>query len=810
MKSEKIDYKQIWSLFLKYKWLYVILLPLALAAAYLYLQFAQPKYESKALLLLKENERTKHLSEQSIFAEFGLWDNNKNLENETMVLKAMPALKEVVEKLELQYKYVELDGWKKRELHSKSPVKVLSWQPSEYNSFVEGILTILGDNHFQFVVDKKDIYRGEFGKNLILPEGVVTFTLIQKTKNKNPLEITISPVLDVAESLFAEIEVGILGENSSTIQISYKDVVAERTAAVLEELINRYNKKSVSEKNEIFENTIEMINERIKLINDELSSAESDVEQYKRRFNMVELSTEGTLLLNEVNAQNKEISKLEVEVDILNSVEELLLSNKNDFEFVPSNTNMTNLTLANQLEKFNEHLRERDKLRNELGPSHPELILAEKQLQNLRETIIENIQTIKSDLLLANNANYKLRSSLQKRLKSLPRMERELLEMERQKNIKEDLYLYLLQKREESAISLAITSPTGSVIEPANVPLRPAGPIHAQIWLIAGFLGLFLPTGLAFLSESNNTKIQFERDIKKITKVPVIGALAYSRKKHKDLVVLRNSQSAVTEMFRMLRANLAFIIPGKKLKTLLITSSISSEGKSFATLNLGMTQALAGKKVLILELDLRKPNGDVYKPAKRAKKGVVNYLVNPMVNEKDIITNSGIHPNLDIIYSGPIPPNPNELILSARLSLLVNKMKETYDFILIDAPPVGIVSDALIMNYLADATMFLVRAGLTRKAHLEIIDDISTREKLPRPFIVLNAVRLNRPGGYREGFGASYGKGYGYYRKDKTNIFGRLKLNMKQNKSKQSKNGSEHTNGVVQENGVHATEKINI
>jgi Mrp family chromosome partitioning ATPase len=180
-----------------------------------------------------------------------------------------------------------------------------------------------------------------------------------------------------------------------------------------------------------------------------------------------------------------------------------------------------------------------------------------------------------------------------------------------------------------------------------------------------------------------------------------------------------------------------------------------------------------------------------------------------MVNEMDIITNSGIHPNLDIIYSGPIPPNPNELILSARLSLLVNKMKEKYDFILIDAPPVGIVSDALIMNYLADATMFVVRSGLTRKAHLEIIEDINKREKLPRPFIVLNAVRLDRPGGYREGFGASYGKGYGYYRKDKTNIFGRLKLTFKEHNGAIHKKGAENPNGIVAENGIHKSEIIN-
>ncbi len=775
MKEGQISLKHLGRLAVKYKYLFALCLIIALASGYVYLNYTQPKYEAQALLQLENNERSSSLTEQAIFAEFGILERKKNLENETMVLKSVPSVTQVVEQLELQYSYVALGRWSKRDLYKSSPVKVLTWEPREEGASLLGVLEHEGGNRFSLAVDG-EYYFAEFGKLLPLPDGDLIMALVDQEVSGFPIEIKISPPISVAEGLVKELDVAILGENSSTIQISMRDVVAERASDILKLVVDNYLTFSTDDKNQVFKNTISLINERIRLINDELTDAELSVEEYKQRFNMVELSTESTLLLNELAGQNKEISRVAVEVDILQSVEDFLLSNKDKFEFVPTNTNISNLTLANQLGKFNEILAERDRLSNNLGPSHPDLLLAHKQLQNLRATIIENIRSIKSDLMLANGANRRMKSDMQARLKSLPTMERELLEMERQKSIKENLYLYLLQKREEAAISLAITRPSGRVVQPSYVPLDTVSPVKAQVWIIACFMGLFLPSLIVLLIESSNTKIVYESDVKRATRVPLVGALGYSKKKLKDLVVIRNSKSAVTEMFRMLRANLAYILPDQDLKTLLVTSSISSEGKSFISLNLGMTQAMAGKKVVILELDLRKPNGDVYRPAKTGKIGVVNYLVNPMLTVEEIVCNSGLHSNLDIIGSGPIPPNPHELILSARLADLVNELKERYDFVIVDAPPVGLVSDALVLNYFADATLYVVRAGVTKKAHLEIINDIYKKGKLPRPFIVLNGVKLNQPGGYREGYGAAYGRGYGYYRRDKSTLFGRLKM----------------------------------
>ena len=281
---------------------------------------------------------------------------------------------------------------------------------------------------------------------------------------------------------------------------------------------------------------------------------------------------------------------------------------------------------------------------------------------------------------------------------------------------------------------MAVTAPIGKIVEPAQIPYNPISPKGSQIWFIALFLSLAIPTGLILLFESLNDKVQDETSIAKATKVPLLGSIANSRRKSHQ-VVKEKSSSIVAEMFRLLRANLNYLTPGEDLNVVLITSSFSGEGKSFIAMNLGMTQALTGKRVLLLELDLRKPKQELYMGIERPKQGVVDYLVDSNVSSSQIIRNSGMHPNLDVIVSGPKPPNPSELILSNRLRELVAELRETYDFIILDTPPVGMVADALQMKDIPQATMYIVRAGYTRIPQLQIIEDIPARKKCRVPLL---------------------------------------------------------------------------
>ncbi|MBK9335921.1 MAG: polysaccharide biosynthesis tyrosine autokinase [Lewinellaceae bacterium] len=757
MGDNQFNLKQLFYKGLGYWYFFAIALLATLSGAYFYLQYTMPVYRSEGMILIKDDENSGQPSEELFFSELGMGKKNKTLENETLVLTSTPLMMEVVKKLNLQYQYTSIDGLKKRALYKDTPVQVVSWQPAADDVEVYGVLTDNGRGGYQFEIEETDqVFNGEFGKELQLPMGTLTLSHRPGEYANTQIGIYILSVYGTARGLADVLKVEIMGEQSSTLKLSIKDHSAERAHDIIAELMEAYNANSVTIRNKAYENTIEMVNERVRMIADNLSDEERNLEAYRRNNEIMDLGAEGTQLMAEMSSFNKEITAAEVQLQIMAAVEDFLMKNRNNFEFVPTNLNLNNLTLTNQLERFNQLLIERERLESSLGPAHPDLLLTQKEIQNLRQTIIENIRSIKNDLQLVSNSSKGARSTLENRMYSMPRRQREELEIERQKNVTENLYLYLLQKREEAAVSLAVTAPKGRVVEPASINYAKLSPKGSQIWMVALFLGFAIPIGLIFFLENLNDKVQKEEDITQATSVALGGTLGLSNSKEK-LVVRENSRTAIAEMFRLLRANLAYIAPGADIKTLLMTSSTSGEGKSFIALNLGMSLALSGKKVLIVELDLRKPKQETYMSIEPAEEGIVNYLIDHAMKPSKILRNTGLHLNLDFIGSGPVPPNPGELILSARLRDLLSQMRERYDFIILDAPPVGLVADALQMKDLADATMYVVRMGYTHKGQLQIVEDIAQKDKLPRPFIVLNAVPVNKPGQT-----GSYAYGYGY------------------------------------------------
>lgn len=782
MGNNQFDLKQLFYKGLRYWYFFAIMLTATLSGAYFYLQYAMPVYKSEGMILIKDDENSGQPTEELFFAELGLGKKNKTIENETLILTSTPLMLEVVKKLNLHYQYTSIDGFKKRVLYKNSPVQVVSWHPEDPETELYGVLTDNGRGGFQLDVEEYgEMYNGEFGKELVLPTGSLTLTRKPGKYANTQIGILILSEYGTARGLAGDLKVEIMGEQSSTLKISLKDHSAERARDVIAELMEAYNANSVAIRNKAHENTINMVNERVQMIAETLSDAERNLQVYRQSNEIVELGAEGTQLMVEMSSYNKDITHSEVQLKILETVEDFLARNRNNFEFVPTNLSLNNLTLTAQLGQFNQLLSDRKRLEVTLGSAHPDLVLVQREIQNLRETIIENIRSIKSDLQIMSNATINARSTLEGRMTSLPRRQRELLEIERQKDVKEKLYLYLLQKREEAAVSLAVTAPKGRIVEPAVVNYAKLSPKGSQIWLIALFLGLAIPIGLIMFLDSLNDKVQTEDDISRATAVTLCGVLGMSNSKEK-LVVRENSRTAIAEMFRLLRANLSYVAPGVDLKTLIMTSSTSGEGKSFIALNLGMSLALSGKKVLIVELDLRKPKQETYMSIEPSEEGVVNYIIDHSLKSSRIIRNTGLHLNLDFIGSGSVPPNPGELILSARLRELIAEMREKYDFIILDAPPVGLVADVLQMKDLADASMYVVRANYTHKGQLQIVDDIAKKDKLNRPFIVFNGVQLNKPG--QTGYTYAYGYGYG---NGKGNSYYEPERHSKHNKNGQSK-----------------------
>jgi tyrosine-protein kinase Etk/Wzc len=791
MEAGKLDYLLLLKKGLRYWYLYLVMLAGFVFLAIAYLKYKQPAYSASIQILIEDDKDSRRLSEETLFSELGFGKVSNNLLNEMAILISSPLIKQVVEKLELQYRYFSIDGWIKREMYKHSPVEVISWEPSWSEAGFHGVLSADKVGGYQLEIKDKslgdnNVFSGEFGKSLRLPMGRLTLSNRESSHIPGQIGIQVLSTGQMAGMLKDKLDIRMSNEKASLVEIAMKDVAPERIHDVLTAIVREYNQNSVDKKNQVFENTIDLINTRIELIIDELSAAEQDVENYKQRFSMTELSSEGTLLMSEVSAYNKQIASTQLQLEILNSIEDFLERNRESFEFVPTNASITDLTLVSQIQSFNQSLSERERKRSDLGPSHPDLIVIERQIRNLRETIVASIRSIKRDLNTALDANVGVKGNLQARLHTLPRRERELIEIERRKSIKENLYLYLLQKREEAAISMAVTSAKSLVVEPADLPWKPVSPNKAQILLNAVFLGLAFPFGIVLLIHLLDNRIQAEDDIERATGTSILGAVTQYRRGGR-LAVKENSRSFTAEAFRMLRANLSYVASGQEMKTVLITSGISGEGKSFISLNLGVIEALAKKKVIILELDLRKPKLELYQALDTEELGIVSYLVDPSLCVDDVIVNSGAHPDLDIIRCGPKPPNPSELILSDRLRELVAVLKSRYDMIILDTPPVGLVADALQMKDLADVTLFVLRMGYSRRPELRLVRDIVEKSKLPRPFVLLNSIRPSGGGaysnGYSYGYGYSYGNGNGYFEDDLATGSGKMSFFSKKLKS---------------------------
>lgn len=763
-EAKPLNLGQLLRNYLGYWHWFVIALAIGLTGSYLYLRYTPPIYTSSVKVLIQDDKASGQLSESSFFEDLGVGSKREqNTENEIEVLKSSFLMKEVVQNLGLQYRNIQKGSVRDVDLYTDGPIQVLSWEPVDQTSG-SGISFIVNaaSNSMNYVAqygDKK--YAGRFGSRLSLPTGKITLSrkAVGSIGAIHDIIVDVCDPSTCASTYINSLSIGVLGKKSTVLKLDLSDVHPVRARDILNELVKVYDASQVADKNRVLKNTITFIDERIKILSTDLAYVETDVEQYKKDNKITNLSAQGELLMQEVSQYSKSYTDINLQLDILKGIKDILSKDPARFEFVPSNSGLTNLTLTGLMQSFNQLLIERDKAKSTLGSNHPTIAMMESQLGNLRTNILNNIVNIERDLK-ATSQSVKIREqSLSNRLTVLPKQERELIEIQRQQGIKQNLYLYLLQKREETALDLAVAVGNSRIVEPAAVGGR-TKPKPETIWLLGSIFGLILPLLLINLLKALNNKVWAEADISEHTSVSTIGVLTFVNQVDK-VVVKEKSRSAISEMFRLMRANLQFVGEGMHNKVILVTSSTSGEGKSFVSVNLGMTLALTGKKVMMIELDLRKPKLATYLGHKRGEgKGITEYLVKGELDWKQVINVSDHHPMMHYISTGPIPPNPAELLLSVRLKELIEILKTEYDYIIMDTPPVGLVSDALLLGSMCDVSLYIVRQGKTAFTQLNILEDIAINQKLPRPFIVFNAVNMRRTG-------YGYGYGYGYYQDEK-------------------------------------------
>jgi tyrosine-protein kinase Etk/Wzc len=507
-----------------------------------------------------------------------------------------------------------------------------------------------------------------------------------------------------------------------------------------------YNDYNLNDKKEVSENTLKFIEKRLLALTGELSGVEHTVEAYKSREGITADGTPNVgYVFSKLSEYDTQLMKLEVQNSLLNSIEELLTKLDPTFDLLPTNMDIKSVNLQSQISEYNKMVLERNRLSKVAGEFNPTLKNLTLEINNIKKAIIDNIGRVKQEnasLLAQSKAKSNQYTS---RLGRVPRNERELTDIKRQQNIKEGLYLFLLQKQEETGISMVGAVPDARVIERPIVGELPVSIKKPIAYLMALVMGMFLSLLFVILQSFTIDTVQTEAEVTAKTQMPILAKIPYN-KLSDNWVVQVGNQSMIAEMFRSLRNNLPYILSQNghngKGKVLMLTSAMSNEGKRFMTLNLAMSLAIADRKTVIINLDLRNPKMSFNFPTLRNSKGVTNYLTSDLYPH-EIILQTGKHRDLFYVNGGTIPPNPSELLMSPKIGLLFSYLKDNFDYIIVNTPPIGLVSDALSLKSYVDMTLFIVRQGKTKKSDLNLINEFYENQKLPRPNLILNGFNMD-------------------------------------------------------------------
>jgi len=575
-----------------------------------------------------------------------------------------------------------------------------------------------------------------------------------------PLFFSLRSVRAVTDELLIDLKVTQATKLSSVIDLKIKDAVPKRGEDILNGLIKEYNKAGINDKNALAANTLRFINERLGLVASELDSVEHGIQKYKTEAGIVDISAQGQLYLNNVGANDQKLSELNVQLAVLDQVESYVRSKDNQTGIVPSTFGVDDPVLEDLLQKLYDLEVKYEGLSKTTAENNPVLVSLRHEIEKIKPSILENVGSLRKNLTAGRGNLLNTSNSYASILRTLPAKERKLVEISRQQGIKNSIYSFLLQKREETALTFSSAIADTRIIDSAATTVKPVSPKPLLIWALAVLAAIGLGAGLIAIREGLNQRIVFRSEIEKYTTVPVVGEIMYQPAEDHPLVVSPGQRTVIAEQFRQLRTSMAYIGINSRKKKILVTSTISGEGKSFIAANLAMSLALTDKKVVLLELDLRKPKISQLFDVSR-EVGITNYFI----GNKDadhIIKRTEVSNNLFIIPSGAIPPNPSELILNGKLDELLQYLDTIFDYILIDTAPVGPVTDAYILSPLCDATLYVVRHKVTPKGYIKMLDNNIKIRGLKNLAIVFNGVRNRGMGGINYGYGYGYGKEYTY------------------------------------------------
>lgn len=787
-EKSSFDFATIYTaLILNWKW-FVLSLIICMGAAHIYLRYATPIYQSAAKLLIKDDEGSgsSFKGGNSIMSatNLGIISNSNGIDNEMEILKSRTLAQQTVYDLKLYVNYRHEGKLKDHVLYGDQEVNIdmdlehlkklnapmnLKITREGRNYHVTGSYYVpIDNNSFKPEAVNIDKTFSALPATIGTRVGVVRFTQNGNymLRDGESLKATMIAPEIAAGKYVGNLNVTESSKTTTIVDLVLNDEIPQRAIDYLKQLAIVYNRQANEDKNEIAVRTEQFINQRLEKINAELGSTEGQLENYKKRNNMVELKTNATQAVANADQYAQKLSEANTQVALLDELTKYMNEPSNRHQPIPSNVGLSDASATSLINEYNKIALQRNQLLHSASENSPTVTPLTAQLDDLNSSIKRAMTQARAGLKIQRNSIAAQAGKYEGQINNTPEQERMLTQIGRQQEVKSGLYLMLLQKREENSISLAATADKGKLID-TPVFTGKVTPKNSIIMLIALILGLAIPAGILFLLEFFRYKIEGHNDVEKLTNLPIIAdvAIASERAKTKaDIVVHENKNNLMEEIFRSLRTNLQFLLKQHD-KVIMFTSTTSGEGKTFIASNVAISFALLGKKVVLVGLDVRKPRLAELFEIDDHHHGITNLLVKDEVNWSDVkeqIIPSGINDKLDILMAGPVPPNPGELVTRESLEQTMEQLKEHYDYILIDTAPVGLVTDTLALDRISNATVYVCRADFTQKASFGLINSLSMEKKLPNMSIVLNGVDLSKKKyGYYYGYG-KYGK-YGKY-----------------------------------------------
>lgn len=756
-------------------WIWFVLsLIISFSVVYFQLNFIRPQYNAVSSIIIEEPNDDSN-SRLSAFQDLSIMSGpNANVENEIQILNSKFLAAEVIKSLKLNITYFTnknkisefLDSnlgfnteFYETENYLNPPLKInfLLSDSALYKTDAKFIIDIHTTNKFTIsYIDKSFIKTHNFGEKITTNFGDIIVTPNVDLKEKlligKKVLVSISNLQSTARRYASKIAITPISETSNVMTLTMRDGVKEKAVDYSNELINKYNQRSIKLKEKLSKSTSDFVNKRLEIISDELSTVDLTAESLKTRYRLSDAASETGLNMQSGQNLETQIVQLNTELEQIKYVKDFVSTKESD-EYIPVNVGISNSNLETNFQQYNSLMMEKKRLLENSTDKNPIVVNINEQLKQIKGNIDQGLDNVESSYKISLDALNEQDARINSRLYSAPKQEREIRDVQRQQQIKETLYLYLLQKREETAITLGVVDPNAKIIDPAESSRNPVSPNKSIFYFGALFIGLLLPFVTIYILDLLDTKVKNRENVENLLNIPILGDIP-KLSTSKPYLITKEDNSSVAEAFRIVRTNLSFLLTkaDEKGKVIMITSTVAHEGKSFIASNISASLGHAGKNTLLIGMDIRAPKLKQYLGIK-GNIGVTNYIIDPNLTLKDIVLKVPKGGNISLISSGSIAPNPSELLMSPRIKELFDEAKEIYDYIIVDTAASSLITDTMLLRNYADAFIYVIRAGVLDKRQLKYVSSIYKNNRFKNLALLINSVDIKKAG---------YGYGYGY------------------------------------------------